>query len=252
MSKQLVSRLSGLYLGDKQDNHDGVSTTINQKRPAKQLIVTHERIQGNGEADPKHHGGVDRVIHHFPREHYGQYRRWDLISGVRDAPTMGENISTVGVNEAQVNIGDIVRFGDVVLQVTQPRSPCFKLNLQFNQPQFALAMQETALCGWFYKVIEAGTIDKSDSMELIERRSDISLAEAMRIYFLPQFDANQYQRLLDSDGLAQSWVNSLQNRLDMGSIEPWDMRLYGPQGKPKLDSVLVKTITNYQLPAHDH
>ncbi|MEH6465244.1 MAG: MOSC domain-containing protein [Shewanella psychromarinicola] len=227
MSERLVKCISGLYLGDQVQMHNGVASCINQKHAVKLLTVQFDRVVGNREADSKHHGGLDRVLHHFPREHYGQYRRWDLMSTFGDAPLMGENISTVGLNEAQVNIGDIVQIGDVTLQVTQPRSPCFKLNLQFDQPKFALAMQESRMCGWFYRVLSEGAIRSSDSIVLLERKTDISVAKAMQIYFLAEFDAAQYQLLLECDGLAQSWVNSLQRRLDQQSIEDWAMRLYG-------------------------
>jgi MOSC domain-containing protein YiiM len=227
MSKRLVKSISGLYLGDQVQMHNGVASCISQKYAVKQLTVQFDRVVGNREADPKHHGGLDRVLHHFPREHYGQYRRWDLISTFLDVPSMGENISTVGLNEAQIHIGDIVQIGDVTLQVTQPRSPCFKLNLQFGQPKFALAMQESRMCGWFYRVLSEGDICSSDSITLLERKTDISVAKAMQIYFLAEFDAVQYQMLLECEGLAQSWLNSLQRRLDQQSIEDWTMRLYG-------------------------
>ncbi|AZG71568.1 MOSC domain-containing protein [Shewanella livingstonensis] len=227
MIKRLVKSISGLYLGDQVQMHNGVASCINQKHAVKQLTVQFDRVVGNSEADPKHHGGLDRVLHHFPREHYGQYRRWDLMSTFGDVPSMGENISTVGLNEAQVNIGDIVQIGDVTLQVTQPRSPCFKLNLQFGHPKFALAMQESRMCGWFYRVLSEGDIRPSDSIMLLERKTNISIAKAMQIYFLAEFDAVQYQMLLECEGLAQSWVNSLQRRLDQQSIEDWAIRLYG-------------------------
>lgn len=227
MNKKLVNSISGLYLGDQVQMHSGVASCINQKHTVNQLTVQFDRIVGNSEADPKHHGGLDRVLHHFPREHYGQYRRWDLMSTFRDAPSMGENISTVGINESNIHIGDIVQIGDVTLQVTQPRSPCFKLNLQFGHPKFALAMQESRMCGWFYRVLSEGDIRPNDSIVLLERKTDISVAKAMQIYFLAEFDEQQYQVLLNCEGLAQSWVDSLQHRIARQSIEEWAMRLYG-------------------------
>ncbi|MGZ9896773.1 MOSC domain-containing protein [Shewanella gaetbuli] len=227
MNHCVVNQISGLYLGDEVQMHNHVASSINQKHQVDKLTVQFDRIIGNAEADPKHHGGLDRVIHHFPREHYGQYRRWDLMSSFKDAPAMGENISTVGLNESQVNIGDIYQIGDVTVQVTQPRSPCFKLNLQFGHPEFALAMQQSKMCGWFYKVLSEGDIHQQDSLFLIERSSDISIAKAMEIYFLAEFDAQQYQYLLNCPGLAQSWVNSLTRRLQFNVIEDWQIRLYG-------------------------
>jgi len=224
----LVEQMSALYCGAEIVQLGGVQSGIGQKAVATELVVGTARVDGDAQADPKHHGGLDRVLHHFPREHYSQYRRWDLISGLKDAPAMGENISTVGLDESQVNIGDIIQIGAVKLQVTQPRSPCFKLNLQFEHQDFALAMQQSGRCGWFYRVLEPGTIYANDTIVLVERLSEISIAQAMKIYFLAEFDAEQYQRLAACPGLATSWINSLQRRIDHHTIEDWNMRLYGP------------------------
>ena len=227
MSTLLINKLSGLYLGAELETIAGVISGINGKQSAQQLLVHSGHAEGDVQADPKHHGGLDRVLHHFPREHYGQYRRWDLITQLEDAPTMGENISTVGLNETQVNIGDILQIGAVRVQVTQPRSPCFKLNLQFGHKEFALAMQQSQLCGWFYRILTPGVIYLNDKIELVERRTDISVAEAMSLYFSPTFNVDAYERLASCEGLAQSWVNSLQRRLALQTIEDWQMRLYG-------------------------
>ncbi|MGL4750170.1 MAG: MOSC domain-containing protein [Shewanella sp.] len=231
MSTLLVNRLSGLYLGASLQELSGVSTGIDGKKSVQQLVVNIDHVEGDAQADPKHHGGLDRVLHHFPREHYGQYRRWDLITQLEDAPSMGENISTVGLNESEVNIGDVLQIGAVTVQVTQPRSPCFKLNLQFGHREFALAMQQSQLCGWFYRVLTPGIILLSDRIELVERKTDISVAEAMALYFSPEYDVKVYDRLASCEGLAQSWVNSLQRRLATQQVEDWQMRLYGSKGK---------------------
>lgn len=224
----LVKRLSGLYLGEELSETKGIRSAIANKRVSASLQVTTDKVIGDCQADPKHHGGLDRVLHHFPREHYGQYRRWDMMSSFKDTPAMGENISTVGLDETQINIGDIILIGEVELQVTQPRSPCFKLNAQFGHKEFALAMQTSGLCGWFYRVLKAGVITSDCSVILKERLSDISVRDAMEIYFSVEFDADQYDRLASCEGLAVSWVNSLQRRLQNQKIEDWQMRLIGP------------------------
>ncbi|NRD71953.1 MOSC domain-containing protein [Shewanella sp. VB17] len=229
LKEVLVKQLSGLYAGDEVVSVEGISSGIDQKKIATKLNVSIDSVVGDAQADPKHHGGPDRVLHHFPREHYGQYRRWDMMNGFKDAPTMGENISTVGLEEAQVNIGDVIAIGDVELQVTQPRSPCFKLNHQFGHKEFALAMQVSGLCGWFYRVLKPGVIDVADNIVLLDRLSDISVRDAMNIYFSPEFDAKAYNKLAVCDGLAQSWVCSLQRRVESRKIESWEMRLFGPQ-----------------------
>ncbi len=89
-------------------------------------------------------------------------------------------------------------------------------------------MQQTGMSGWFYRVLKPGIISCQDALILKRRRTDISVAEAMKLYFRPEFDAAAYDRLLSCEGLAASWVGSLQRRLERGSIEDWQMRLYGP------------------------
>ncbi len=223
----MIERISGLYAGDQPKQFDGASSMIDAKQSRQQLVVGYSSVEGDAQSDPKHHGGVDRVLHHFPREHYGQYRRWDMMSGFKDAPAMGENISTVGLDETMVNIGDVVAIGEVIVQVTQPRSPCFKLNHQFGHPEFALAMQTSGLCGWFYRILTPGVINLSGGISLVERHSDISVRQAMDIYFAAEFDAAGYDRLVSCEGLAYSWMTSLQRRLQSKKIEPWQVRLFG-------------------------
>lgn len=228
MTKCLIDKISGLYAGDKLTFRDKLASGIDNKSRMETLEVFGDRVAGDAQADPKHHGGPDRVLHHFPREHYGHYRRMGLITSGQDAPAMGENISSVGLTEEDIHIGDILSFGEVELQVTQPRSPCFKLNHQYGQRDFALAMQQTGMSGWFYRVLKPGIISCQDALILKQRRTDISVAEAMKLYFRPEFDAAAYDRLLSCEGLAASWVGSLQRRLERGSKEDWQMRLYGP------------------------
>jgi MOSC domain-containing protein YiiM len=227
MGKPMIEKISGLYAGDESRLFDGVTSMIDAKNPRQQLVVDLLTVKGDAQSDPKHHGGADRVLHHFPREHYGQYRRWDMMQGFKDAPAMGENISTVGLDETQVNIGDILAIGELRVQVTQPRSPCFKLNRQFGHPEFALAMQTSGLCGWFYRILNPGIININDGITLVERHSDISVRQAMAIYFAAEFDGESYARLASCEGLAQSWIASLQRRLQSQKIEPWQMRLFG-------------------------
>jgi len=229
MIKPMVERISGLYAGDESRLFDGVSSMIDAKQLRQQLVVGVLTVEGDSQSDPKHHGGTDRVLHHFPREHYGLYRRWDMMTSFKDAPAMGENISTVGLDETMVNIGDILSIGEVIVQVTQPRSPCFKLNHQFSNTEFALAMQTSGLCGWFYRILTPGVINLSDDISLVERHSDISVRHAMEIYFATEFNAASYNRLACCEGLAQSWVTSLQRRLQSKKIEPWEMRLFGAE-----------------------
>lgn len=222
-------KLIGLYRGDAYQPlaNSNIVSGIAGKLPQQSLRVNHDSVVADWQVDSKHHGGVDRVLHHFPVEHYAYYQQRFNLNHL-NAPMMGENISSTGLLEQDINIGDIIALGSTLLQVTQPRSPCFKLNLQFNQIEFARTMQDSRRCGWFYRVLTSGEIKATDQFKLIERVSDISVAEAMALYFRESFDLNAYQRLLGCETLAQSWQRSIQSRINQQRIEAWDMRLYGP------------------------
>ncbi|QYJ75273.1 MOSC domain-containing protein [Shewanella sp. FJAT-52076] len=226
MSATFITK-SALYRGTDSSQLGQVSSGIAHKQRAAVLQVTAQGIVGDAQVDTRHHGGPDRAVHHFPREHYGEYRRRDMFRGFVDAPAMGENISTVGLTEETLHIGDILSFGSTVLQVTQPRSPCFKLDLRFAYPGFALVMQTLGKSGWFYRVLTPGEITETDTLQLKERLSDISVADAMQCYFAAEFHETGYRRLLACPGLAQSWRNSLEKRLASGKIEDWRPRLMG-------------------------
>ncbi|WP_417763423.1 MOSC domain-containing protein [Shewanella sp.] len=219
--------LSGLYVGNGRAFTAEVESGINSKVAVSSLQVGRHSVEHDGPVDLKNHGGDDRVLHHFPREHYRFFKQQGLMSAERQAPELGENISTLGLLEQDVCIGDEIAIGEVLLQISLPRSPCFKTNLQFQQREFARMMQNTARCGWLYRVLMPGTINLTDTVTVTKRHCEISVAEAMRLYFAERFDAAAYEKLLSAPGLGNDWQRKLQQRLATGVIENWQSRLYG-------------------------
>lgn len=100
-------------------------------------------------------------------------------------------------------MGDIFRWGEALIQVTQPRSPCFKLNYHFAIEDISVLMQQSGRCGWLYRVVSPGAVSGDRPLELAARNSDVSVAEAIAIAWHMPFDAEQYRRLLAVAGLRQ-------------------------------------------------
>ncbi|WP_299489747.1 MOSC domain-containing protein [uncultured Shewanella sp.] len=215
-----------LYRGENTQLLSNVETGIEQKIRVNALDVQIEQIVGDAQADKRFHGGPDRVVHHYPREHYTYFGQMKDFNKTESAPRMGENISTEGLTEEDINIGDIIQIGEAILQVSQPRSPCFKVNLQFNYPTLSLIMQRTQRCGWLYRVLTPGLINESNTLVLQERVSNISVARAITLYFSEVFNAQGYEVLSQCPALAENWKNSLEKRLVTGEIEDWQRRLY--------------------------
>lgn len=220
-----------LYTG-KIKNHDSFATdfisAIDKTQVNREIMLTILGLEDDQQAETKFHGGPDRALCHYPREHYTYWQSQYPEQQERfTAPLFGENISTLGMNENNVHIGDIYRWGEALIQVTQPRSPCYKLNTYLNIENISLIMQESGRCGWLYRVTKAGKVSKNQPLELITRHSDISVAEAIGIAFHRPFDAESCQRLLNATGLSSSWRKTMQTRRVNGHIESFQNRLFG-------------------------
>lgn len=127
-------------------------------------------IEGDEQADLTVHGGRDKAIHHYPRDHY---LRWRLELGANPlldrAGAFGENISTLGWKEADPCIGDRFRLGTALVEVAQGRQPCWKQGHRLGSPKVVAAMVETGRCGWYYRVIEEGSVAAGDTVSLVSR-----------------------------------------------------------------------------------
>ncbi len=123
------------------------------------LRVTPVGLEGDEQGDLRVHGGVEKAIHHYPREHYAA---WIAELGehplLMQAGAFGENFSTSGWSEADVCLGDRVRAGTALLEVSQGRMPCWKLNDRFEVAGMSLRVQESGRTGWYYRVLEEGVV----------------------------------------------------------------------------------------------
>ncbi|XTZ40631.1 6-hydroxyaminopurine reductase [Salmonella enterica] len=193
-----------------------------------ELNLTERGIAGDEQAEKKIHGGPDRALCHYPREHYSHWAEtFPQQAPLFCAPAFGENLSTQGLTEKNVFIGDIFRWGEALIQVTQPRSPCYKLNFHFAISDMASQMQASGRVGWLYRVISAGKVSTEAPLELVSRVSDVSVYEAGAIAWHLPFDDEQYHRLLSAAGLSASWTRTMQKRRISGKIEDSSRRLQG-------------------------
>ncbi len=127
-------------------------------------------LAGDEQADRKHHGGVDKAIHHYAFDHYPAWR-----TALGDHPLLaapggfGENISTLGLTEANVWLGDRFRLGTALIEVSHGRQPCWKLGHRFGYAPLAADIVRNGRCGWYYRVIEAGVVQAGDALTRVER-----------------------------------------------------------------------------------
>lgn len=219
--------LPSVFIGNITTTTHGFTSAIIKRGVEGAISLTSLGLEGDEQAEKSFHGGVDRALCHYPKEHYRYWsEQYPDLSELFNAPAFGENISTTGMTEENVFIGDIYQWGNTLIQVTQPRSPCYKLNSITGVSNFAQRMQESGFCGWLYRVISTGETGCYQPLVLVSRNSDISVKEAISIAFHMPYDKALYRRLLSAAGLSASWCKTLQLRLQNEEIESFERRLF--------------------------
>ena len=199
------------------------------KRPITQATALLELgLQCDQQADKKHHGGVDRALHLYPQEHYQHWQSLYPHFSCFHPGSFGENLSTLGAVESQVCIGDVFTLGDAVVQVSQPRSPCFKLNHRFNVPNMALMLQVNGFGGYLFRVLQPGLIEPHSCLSLLSRdHPDLTVKEVAWQFFNDPLNRRFLQRLMECSTLSESWKIKAKQRLASGMVEDWNKRLFG-------------------------
>jgi MOSC domain-containing protein YiiM len=190
------------------------------KRPvAGPVAVGRLGLSGDEQADLRVHGGPDKAVYCYPVEHYASWRAIAPSYGPLLVPGgFGENLTTEGFDEDHVSIGDIFRIGGATVQVTQPRQPCFKLALRFEDRQILRAMLRSGLSGWYLRVLEPGTVWAGAFIILVDRLNPAwSIARFNRLIAGPGGTLSEMAELADLPGLARHWQTTARAALDAAS-----------------------------------
>ncbi|MBM7072380.1 MOSC domain-containing protein [Shewanella sp. 202IG2-18] len=213
--------------GGQIKSFENFETAMFKSRLEGQQQLRFTGLELDSIADKKHHGGADRALHQYPVEHYDFWRKTFPQQQEWFAPGMGENISSVGMNEHNVCIGDQYQWGEAVIEVSQPRSPCFKLSRKWGVEGFSKTMQQNSRCGWLYRVIKEGTVDCKQSLVLIHRETNaMTVAKACDYFFGNPLEKSGLQALAEQQKLAQSWMKTVHKRLTHNELENWSFRLF--------------------------
>ncbi|WP_410596692.1 MOSC domain-containing protein [Amycolatopsis sp. lyj-23] len=187
---------------------------------APELPLTELNLDGDRQADLTVHGGVDKAVYVYPAEHYPAWREDGFEAAVAD---FGENVSLSGVTEDDVRIGDVWAWGDALVQVSQPRSPCFKLAMKTGRKDVTPLMIDSGRSGWYLRVLRPGTVPTSGAVELVERADGPTIAEVYVVSFanygqLPEDRVEAAldfaDRVLATPALSESWSAGVQSTVD--------------------------------------
>ena len=202
--------IDGIFIGQLQTIGPAQSPTgIYKQSSQQQHRIDQDGLAEDIQADRRVHGGPEKAIYHFPAEHYELFK--EALPHLEDKfvpGSVGENISTTGLTDELVHIGDTFRLGSAVVQVSQPRRPCWKVNHKFGNGHIAALIMSQAVSGWYYRILEPGEIRQGDKIEFIERLAgSVSVAEVWKI-FLNRLEKGESQTRLPPKvaGLSTEWT----------------------------------------------
>jgi MOSC domain-containing protein YiiM len=190
-----------------------VRTSIFKTPADRRLRVTPLNLEGDQQSDLSVHGGVAKAVYAYPSEHYEYWRRElpqaDLPWGV-----FGENLTTEGLLEEDVRIGDRLRVGSAEFVVTQPRMPCFKLGIRFGRPDILKRFLHSGRTGFYFAVVLEGEVGAGDSIELIAPADGgLTVADVVNLYTGDAENQALLRRATQSSTLPESWRDYFRKRL---------------------------------------
>jgi MOSC domain-containing protein YiiM len=221
--------LTNVYCGKVAERY-GIETAID-KHPVKvSLYLSLEGLAGDECADKLHHGGLERALHQYPAEHYAywQEKYGDTYAEKVNwqAAGMGENLSSIGMTEQTVFLGDRYQWGEAIIEVSQPRSPCFKLNKRWGIESLSVDMQGISRCGWLYRVIQPGMVSVNTPLELTDRAANAMTVTAVcEAFFGDPLNNEKLLALKKQSRLSDSWMEKVVQRLASNEVENWSFRL---------------------------
>ena len=194
-------------------NGGNVMTGIFKQPVRGPVKVKRLNLVGDKQADLSVHGGPNKAVYAYPTEHY-PYWHHQLPDDELSWGIFGENLTTEGLQENAVHIGDRFRVGTAELRVTQPRVPCYKLGIRFGRPEMIKRFLHSRRTGFYFAVSREGEIDSGDSIELVARDKDsLTVADIIRVYAFEKNDLETLRRAVELESLPESWRGYFQEQL---------------------------------------
>ena len=190
-----------------------VSTGIFKSPVDGRVMVRKLNVDGDGQADLTVHGGVYKAVYAYDLKNIRYWRRVldrdDIGFG-----HFGENFTVEGMPDDQIHIGDVFRVGGALLEVTQPRVPCFKLEMKMDLPGFSRQFITSGRLGFCFRVLEEGDVGAGDAIELVETGPEkITVRDFARLYFFDYGNLEKIRRLLRIPAVPPDWVRVFEEML---------------------------------------
>ncbi len=190
-----------------------VLTSIWKSPVSGRVLVGQLNLKGDEQADLTVHGGQDKAVYLYSSEHYEFWSR-EFPSMTLDWGAFGENLTTEGLLEEDVRIGDRVRIGSAEFGVTQPRMPCYKLGIRFGRQDMVKRFLKSGHTGFYLAVLREGEVGCGDAVEFIERDDhNVTVADVAALYSHDADNQTLLRRAVDLPALPASWRDYFRKRL---------------------------------------
>ena len=209
---KLISLQVGLPRTVTRDGQE-VATGIYKAPVEKRVRLRELNLDGDQQADLSAHGGRDKAVYAYPSEHYPFWKQ--ELQGI-DLPwgAFGENFTTAGLLESAVCLGDRFTIGTAEVVVTQPRIPCFKLNLKFDRDDMAKRFLASHRSGFYLRVLREGEAGAGDEIVLaLADKNRVSVSDALRLYLHESDSSELRHRALQVEYLSPSWRKELSRQI---------------------------------------
>jgi len=167
-------------------------------------------LEGDQQADLTVHGGPEKAVYAYAASHYPAWAaQFPGLAASFTGGAMGENLTVAGLDESDICVGDVHAIGSALLQVCQPRQPCFKFALRHNNKYLPKAMVKNGFSGWYYRVLQTGTLQAGDTVALHDRPNpDFPFTRLIEIVYHNRATGEDIVRMAGLEGLASQWRDS--------------------------------------------
>lgn len=202
---------------DRRGREKTTSTGIFKQAVPGRLILRTLNLDGDGQADLIGHGGIDKAVYAYTVENY---RYWANELGRTDfvpAGQFGENFTVEGMPDDEIWIGDVFRVGGALVEVTQPRVPCFKLGIRMGIEGFQERFAQSCRVGFYLRVLEEGEVGAGDTFVRVgETRVGMTVHEIMHLLYFDPDNLEDAKKALDIEALSPGWRQSFVDRVEKG------------------------------------
>src|SRR3990172_212819 len=196
--------------------HNGkpVTTGIFKEPVEGRIKVRTLNLDGDRQADLSVHGGPSKAVYAYPSEHY-DYWRAELTGMKLPWGMFGENLTTLGLREDEIDIGDRFQIGSAELMVTEPRLPCYKLAAKFGRDDIIKRFLQSGRTGFYFAVMQEGEVGTGDGIELVSRdEHSVTVADITRLYVLDKDDVRTLRRAVQVTALPETWHGYFRKRIE--------------------------------------